>query len=325
MRMNRSVLMDEGRPQVFHVISRVVGRDFIFGDEEKGEFLSYMRHFEAFSGVQILSFCLMDNHFHLLVHVPARPEEISTDEVRNRMKILYGEKRMAELDKEIGERKEYGDERFADEIYDRIRARLYNLSGFVKDLKLRFSKWYNTENDRKGTLWEDRYKSVLVETSESVMMKVSAYIELNSVRAGLVSRPEDYQWCSFAEATAGGSKAQEGIVMIVSGLNKKGSWENASDTYKKYFLLTAVTQNHKKRGISEEEYYQELQPARDDSESEKLGSRLRYLTEGLVIGRQKFLKDFLDSNRDTIGEHRKNPGFRTEKGEDGLYSYRKTL
>lgn len=322
MRMNRSVMVADDRAQVFHVISRVVDRNMIFGEEEKGEFLSYMRAFEAFSGVEVLTYCLMGNHFHLLLHVPVRPETISDEEVRRRMAFLYGKQKLSELYKEIEERKEMGDPNFEKDFYDRLRLRMYDLSSFVKDLKLRFSKWYNKGNDRKGTLWEDRFRSVMVEPCEEAMMRVSAYIELNSVRAGLVSEPHEYKWCSYTEAVAGGKLARAGIEKVAAGLGGKMKWDKVSRIYRSYFLYKAAEQNHKKPGLDHDQYVEATENDGELSVQEQFKVRQRYFTEGVAIGSLKFLKDFLNNKRDRIGEHRKNPGFKIDAGKSDLFSYR---
>lgn len=48
------------------------------------------------------------------------------------------------------------------------------MASFVKDQKQRFTRWFNRENGRKGTLWEDRYESVLVEGSEQALLTIAA-------------------------------------------------------------------------------------------------------------------------------------------------------
>ncbi len=63
---------------VYHCISRVVDRRFIFGPGEKERFVALMREYEQFCGVQVLTYCLMSNHFHILVEVPKRPETLPT-------------------------------------------------------------------------------------------------------------------------------------------------------------------------------------------------------------------------------------------------------
>ena len=51
------------RSALYHCISRVVGREFLLGSAEKEQFVRYMRLYEAFCGVRILSYCIMSNHF----------------------------------------------------------------------------------------------------------------------------------------------------------------------------------------------------------------------------------------------------------------------
>ena len=62
--------MAAGKPVLYHVISRVVDRRFVLGTEEKEKFRTLMRMQENFTGCRALSYCLMDNHFHLLLEVP---------------------------------------------------------------------------------------------------------------------------------------------------------------------------------------------------------------------------------------------------------------
>jgi len=73
--------------------------------------------------------------------------------------------------------------------------RMHDLSCFVGELKQRISQRYNLKTERKGPLWEDRFKSVLVQGSPGVLATVAAYIDLNAVRAGIVVEPKDWRWC----------------------------------------------------------------------------------------------------------------------------------
>ena len=72
----------------YHVISRVVGREFVFCEEERERFRSTMRRVEAFCDVQILTWCVLSNHFHALIYVPER-QEVSDQEFGRRMRFLY--------------------------------------------------------------------------------------------------------------------------------------------------------------------------------------------------------------------------------------------
>ena len=66
---------------------------------------------------------------------------------------------------------------------------MWDVSAFMKLLKQRFTQWFNRRHRRKGTLWEERFKSVLVEGSHQVLATMAAYIDLNPVRARLVEDP----------------------------------------------------------------------------------------------------------------------------------------
>lgn len=59
-----------------------------------------------------------------------------------------------------------------------------------------YAKWFNLAHRRCGTLWEGRYKSCLVD-SETYLLACHRYIELNPVRAWMVSDPADYLWSSY--------------------------------------------------------------------------------------------------------------------------------
>jgi hypothetical protein len=86
-----------------------------------------------------------------------------------------------------------------------LRAKRPSLSDYVKEIKQRFSHWYNKRHGRKGFFWGKRFKSVLVENGDT-LINCLAYIDLNPVRAGLVERPEDYRWCSLAYHVQTGNK-----------------------------------------------------------------------------------------------------------------------
>ena len=60
----------------YYCISRVVNWEFVFGDVEREQFVQFMREYEAFCGVRVLTYCILSNHFHVLVQVPERPEEL---------------------------------------------------------------------------------------------------------------------------------------------------------------------------------------------------------------------------------------------------------
>ena len=90
------------RPIFFHIVSRVVERRFAFGPEEKEKFRTLMRMQEKFTGCRVVSYCLMCNHFHLLLEVPPMAEGgLSNEGLLKRLTSIYSEAFVAGVAKEL--------------------------------------------------------------------------------------------------------------------------------------------------------------------------------------------------------------------------------
>jgi len=70
------------------------------------------------------------------------------------------------------------------------------LSKFMQSVANRYVRYYNSQHNRTGTIWEGRFKSCLVD-SDHYLLTLYRYIEMNPVRAGMVEAPTDYRWSSF--------------------------------------------------------------------------------------------------------------------------------
>ncbi len=199
------------KPVIYHCISRVVERRFAFGSEEKERFRTLMRMMENFTGCRVLSYCLMCNHIHILLEVPPQPEGgISDADFLKRLSVLYGENFVADVAGQLDAARheggvEGGNLERVEEIKGRFTYRMHDLGQFMKGLMQRFTQWFNARHKRTGTLWEQRFKSVIVE-SGTAARTMAAYIDLNPVRAGMVEDPAEYRWSSYGEAIGGGTK-----------------------------------------------------------------------------------------------------------------------
>ena len=184
-RIRRLIINDE--TAVYHVMSRTALDGFPLGDVEKDFMLDLIRRYAALYFAEILGFCLMGNHFHILVRM--FPEHKYTDEdIQKRYENFYGDDRV-----------------FAAGWIPSLREKLSSLSEFVKEIKQTFSRYYNKKHQRRGTLWGERFKSLIVENGET-LINCLAYIDLNPLRAGLVDRPEDYRWNSLGYHIQTGNK-----------------------------------------------------------------------------------------------------------------------
>src|SRR5258706_11339878 len=76
----------------------------------------------------------------------------------------------------------------------------------MKNLGQRYVQAFNRRHARTGTLWDGRFRSFVVD-SEKYLFRCYQYIEMNPVRAGMVSNPRDYSWSSYrANAEGEGSR-----------------------------------------------------------------------------------------------------------------------
>jgi putative transposase len=76
----------------------------------------------------------------------------------------------------------------------------------MKHLGQRYVQYINRTYRRSGTLWEGRFRSCLAQR-EGYVLACYRYIELNPVRAGMVSHPQEYRWSSYAANALGGADA----------------------------------------------------------------------------------------------------------------------
>ena len=356
----------ESSVSLYHCVSRVVDRQFVLGREEKDVFVRMMREYEDFCGVRVLSYCVMSNHFHLLVEVPPKKEGevISLDdgEFLRRIKPLYskvyyrGIEQMLERFRADGAD---GADAAVEELKVKFTYRMHDLSEFMKGLKQRFTQWYNGTHGRSGTLWEGRFKSVLVEDGYAARV-MAAYIDLNPVRAGMVERPEDYRWCSYAEAmgpkaTRGRKKVREGYGILLGEKSKTGRqkmqgtglWdEGIAQRYRMMMFAdgeevfvedinTGVAPEQRglklvRKGFKRKEVEDVLARGGKLSFGEALRCRVRYLSDGMTFGRRKFVDEVFQGSRERFGEKRKS-GSRPIRGvgwqqkQSQLYSMRQLV
>ena len=324
------------RPAIYHCVSRVVDRRFVFGDAEREHFRMFMRMQENFSGCRVLSYCIMSNHFHILLEVPPMPEDgISDAELLKRLAATNSDAFVAVVGKELGDARSAGNEVTAAEIHARFSYRMHSLSEFMKTLLQRFTRWFNRTHQRSGTLWEERYKSVIVESGVAART-MAAYIDLNPVRAGMVSDPAEYRWSSYGEAIGGGAKgngkkSREGLVRACMSHHGAGfeaeKWKEVSRIYRRAMGLalgrksgkaeferrpqTAATMKRNTAEMLDSGDNETVLP--DLGMASMLRMRVRYFTDGAVIGSKAFVNEAFAAARERFTAKRKD-GARRMRG-----------
>jgi len=202
-----------------HLISRALDRKMILDDLAKEKFRELLARQCAFSQIELVTFCLMSNHWHLCISLDTaaiNPLQDAPDEVfLEHLGLIYSETEVQKIGWQLESFRSGGFEESAAKLRQKYLDRMRDIPNFVKELKQRFSRWHNRRVGRKGPVWEDRYKSVQVEGSETALRTIAAYIDLNPVRAGMVEDPKDYRWSGYGEAVAGGQSARAGLSHLV--------------------------------------------------------------------------------------------------------------
>jgi hypothetical protein len=169
-----------------------------------------------------------------------------------------------------------------------------DLSQYLKLLKQRFSIGFNRHHRRYGTLWSERFKSVLLEPG-TALKAVAAYIDLNCVRAGLVEDPKDYRFCGYAEAVAGKRKARAGIEFIYGE-----SWQVCAATHRLYLLGSGSEHRSSKARIGDNLLQQSLKQKGDLNLGILLRCRLRFVSDSGILGSSSFVVEMAKRCRQTL-------------------------
>lgn len=316
----------------YHTYSRFVEKAFRFGAVEKRYFLTTMRKLENFLEVRALTFCVMSNHFHLLLAVPASDEvgQLTLESLRGRLALLYRGRALTLLRDEIDRALAGESESWRNELLARYQARMGNLSVFLKELKQRFTQWYNARNGREGTLWERRFGSVAVEGEELALMTMAAYIDLNPVRAGLVGDPKDYVWCGYGEAVAGRGVARKNLGLMHARTRawqgRRTDWRTVGPSYRVHLFgrgerrdADEKTGRSGRAGIAEEVVRKVVEEEAGELPLHQLlRCRVRYFCAGAVFGSVEFVERVFREQRELgrFGSKRKT-GARKMRGGGG--------
>jgi putative transposase len=337
----RTRLTTPERDATYHLASRLAGDLPLLEDEERRVFRRMLKAVSDYCGVRVLNFTILDNHFHLLLRVPRRDtrKDLTPSEMLRRIRFLHPE--LAELlssalfpENEAAEAEcrkpgsaleHFGVRRmqgkaellspddsardWAQREVERHRKLMCELEMFIRILKQRFSKWYNATHDRFGTLWADRFRSMLLEEREEILQAVSAYIDLNAVRRGWVEDPTAYEHCGLAEAVKGGGAAREGISAIVGEENgdhvAQGSWLELLERHRSMLwgdLLAVGTAPAEVRPGKPRRYCEVPQRmVRNPVLADFFLLRHEVLLQGLALGSQRFLEAVFRSNRGAFG------------------------
>ena len=321
-------ILDTGRLSYYHCISRVIEKRYIFDDKERENFRKLMRQQEAFSGVRVVAWTCLSNHFHLLVAVdPKAGTKVQRDIERllsddraflKRLSHLYDRAALEDLEKLLeaireGRIETEAKDKQIAEIKRPFLDRMHDLSCFVGEIKQRIAQRYNLRNERKGPLWEERFRSVLVQGDPGLLTTVSAYIDLNCVRAGITKDPRDWRWCGYSEAAAAQCLAREGVYETLGESNRAGrdgpGWRRVHQRYRRILMSEGVQRRDEdgrivRKGLAPDEIDAEEMRGYELPARDLLYQRIRYFTDGLALGSSAFVQEVFLKQKRVMGVKR---------------------
>ena len=289
----------DGRSAVYHCISRAVAAECLFDDVSKEILTGMLWKMAEFCGMEVITYCMMSNHFHVLIRVP-EPPQLTDGQLIERMEALYGAKGTLTLlaRQAVSERG-----KIDEDIRRKLIERMGDVSAFMKELKQRFSRWYNRRHERFGTLWAERFKSVVVEDQPSSVEAVAAYIDLNPVRAGLVEDPKDYRFCGYAAAVAGSALARKGLMSF----QREGGWDACAAAYRMRLFVGGGAAHQSGKVILDKEKIKEvIEQGGELSLGQVLRLRVRHMSDGMALGTRAFVNEVFVLHREKFGPKRKD-------------------
>lgn len=209
----RSSLISLADTPWYHVVNRCVRRAFLCGDDRltgqnydhrRGWIVERVKQLASVFAIDVAAYAVMSNHYHLVLRVDAeRAQGWSRSEVLRRWtQIFDGPLPVQQLQaaQERGEDANFDAATQAriDEWAESYRARLMDISWFMRVLNESIARQANAEDKVTGRFWEGRFKSQAL-LDEQAVLTAMTYVDLNPIRAAMAETPEESEHTSAAE------------------------------------------------------------------------------------------------------------------------------
>lgn len=159
----------------YHIYNRANGNELIFLTDRN--YLFFLKQFNKYCSpfVETFCYCLMPNHFHLLVKVKSEMSILNSLELLHPEDTPSNKKQKVEADFDC---------------HKLISKRFSNLFSS-------YTQAFNKDENRKGSLFMKNFKRKKI-VEEQYLIKLVHYIHMNPVEAGLVNHPSEWKNCSYS-------------------------------------------------------------------------------------------------------------------------------
>ena len=205
----RSALVSLSDTAWYHCVSRCVRRAFLCGhDHHSGQDFEHRRGWIAHRikelanifAIDVAAYAVMSNHYHVVVRIDSeRAQAWSTEQVLQRWTQLFTgpllvQRYLSSARAVMGE----SEREKVREMAETFRARLFDLSWYMRVLNESLARQANAEDGCTGRFWEGRFKSQAL-LDEQALLAAMAYVDLNPVRAGMAESLEASDYTSIQE------------------------------------------------------------------------------------------------------------------------------
>ena len=158
------------------------------------------------------------------------------------------------------------------------------------------------------------------------MAAIADYIDLNPVRAGLCEDPKDYRYCDYAEAIAKESATDLEAMRIILNLPESASPEEVQREYRKLLYLKGAAGSRNNPPAFDFAKAQKVveQEKGELSLGERLRCKIRYLSDGVILGSRAFVEFHCQRLKEKLGYKRQSVPIALEiLGPGALWVFRK--
>ncbi len=276
----------------YHLMTRVAGSPRFFPLQSplaRGKLTETIRFYVSAYRCRMFAFEILDNHYHLIVHFE-KFRDLTPLQLEQAAASLYGKRWKTKTTNWDCRR------------WRSLNQRLFDVSALMQHINGEYAKWFNREHGRRGHLWGGRFKNPQL-TDLYATQECLLYVELNALRAGLVTRPEQWE----AGSAHWRAKGQgDSFLAPLQELFPATQQHSSFEIYRaRLYSRGGVTARDNPATILAELPCQEqeggLRPG-------LFRSRIRFFTDGVVIGSRAAVSDAIDGfRRQGLYRRRKHP------------------